>query len=91
MTTLLDLRHPVVRNSELFHSGNINLQSLAMATKPSTLLYPVYVKPILFVYLISGEVCVPELILNETRQDETGPHFPNWRYQDKTTFFWSRC
>ena len=31
-----------------------------------------------------------ELVLNETRQDETGPHFPNWRYRDETTFFWSR-
>ena len=36
------------------------------------------------------EVCVPELVLNQTRQDETGPHFPNWRYLDETTFFWSR-
>ena len=26
----------------------------------------------------SSEVCVPELVLNETRQDETGGHFPNW-------------
>ena len=25
------------------------------------------------------------------RQDETGGHFPNWRYWDKTTVFWSRC
>ena len=33
------------------------------------------------------EVCVPELVLNETRQDETGPHFPNWRYRDESTFF----
>ena len=37
------------------------------------------------------EVCVPELVLNETRQDETGHHFLNWRYWEKTTFFWSRC
>ena len=37
------------------------------------------------------EVCVPELVLNETRQDETGHHFPNWRYWENTTFFWSRC
>ena len=36
------------------------------------------------------EVCVPELVLNETRQDETGTHFRNWRYRDKTTVFWSR-
>ena len=37
------------------------------------------------------EVCVPELILNKTRQDETGNHFPNWRDPDKTTSLWSRC
>ena len=36
------------------------------------------------------EVCVPELFLNETRRDETGTHFPNWRYRDETNFFWSR-
>ena len=36
------------------------------------------------------EVCVPELVLNETRQDETGTHFPNWRYRDETNVFWSR-
>ena len=24
------------------------------------------------------------------RKDETGPHFPNWRYRDETTFFRSR-
>ena len=37
------------------------------------------------------EVCVPELVLNETRQDETGHPFPNWQYREMTTFFWSRC
>ena len=36
------------------------------------------------------EVCIPELVLNETRQDKTGPHFPNCWYRDKTTVFWSR-
>ena len=35
------------------------------------------------------EVCLPELVLNETRPDQTGTHFLNWRYWDKTTFFWS--
>ena len=29
---------------------------------------------------------VPELFLNETRQDETGGHCPNWRDRDNTTF-----
>ena len=37
------------------------------------------------------EVCVPELVLNKTRQDETGGHFPNWQDQDNSTFFWSPC
>ena len=37
------------------------------------------------------EVCVPELISNGTRQDETGRQFPNWRDRDKTTSLWSRC
>ena len=38
------------------------------------------------------EVCVPELILNETRQDQTGGQFPNWRDRYKTTItLWSRC
>ena len=37
------------------------------------------------------EVCVPELVWNETRQDRTGNHFSNWRYRDKTNFFWSSC
>ena len=37
-----------------------------------------------------GEDCFPELVLNETRQDKTGSHFPNWQYRDKTTVFWSR-
>ena len=41
--------------------------------------------------LILLEVCVPEFVLNETRQDEIGHHFPNWRYGEKTTFFWSHC
>ena len=44
-----------------------------------------------FTHLYAVEVCVPELVSNETRQDETGHHFPNWRYREKTTFFWSRC
>ena len=40
------------------------------------------------------EVCIPELIFLETRQDETGGHFLNWGYQDKShkiTVFWSLC
>ena len=37
------------------------------------------------------EVCVPELVLDETRQEETGHHFPNWWYREKTNLFWSRC
>ena len=37
------------------------------------------------------ELCVPELVLNETRQDETGGQFPNGRDRDKTTYLWSRC
>ena len=28
------------------------------------------------------EVCVPKLVWNETRQDEIGGHFPNWRDHD---------
>ena len=36
------------------------------------------------------EVCIPKLFF-ETRQDQTGGHFLNWRYQDKTNVFWSRC
>ena len=32
------------------------------------------------------EVCVPKLILNKMRH-----HFPNWRYREKTNFFWSHC
>ena len=31
------------------------------------------------------EVCVPKLVLNETRQDETGGQFPNLWDRDKTT------
>ena len=31
------------------------------------------------------EVCIPELVLNETSQDETGGHFPNWRDHDNTS------
>ena len=30
------------------------------------------------------EVYVPELVLNETRRDRTGGHFPNWRDHDNT-------
>ena len=37
------------------------------------------------------EVCVPELVSNGTRQDETGRQFLNWRDRDKTTSLWSRC
>ena len=37
------------------------------------------------------KVCIPELVLNETRQDKTGNHFPNWRKLDKTTSLWCRC
>ena len=37
------------------------------------------------------EVSVPELVLNEMRQDETGHHFPNWQYQEKTTILGSCC
>ena len=37
------------------------------------------------------EVCVPKLVWNKTRQDETGGQFPNWRDQYKTTSLWSRC
>ena len=37
-------------------------------------------------YKCKLEVCVPELVLNETRQDETGGQFPNWPDQDKTSF-----
>ena len=37
------------------------------------------------------EVCVPELVSNEKRQDVTGRQFPNWRDRDKTTSLWSRC
>ena len=33
-------------------------------------------------YLI--EVCIPELVLNKTRRDGTGGHFPNWRDRDNT-------
>ena len=29
------------------------------------------------------EVCIPELLLNETRQDGTRGHFPNWGDHDK--------
>ena len=36
------------------------------------------------------EVCVPSLFF-ETRQDETGGHFPNCRDRDKTTFVWFCC
>ena len=36
------------------------------------------------------EVCVPELVLNETRQDKTGGQFLNWQDQNKTTFLLSR-
>ena len=36
-------------------------------------------------------MCVPGLVLNETKQDDTGIHFPIWRDCDKTTCFWSRC
>ena len=35
------------------------------------------------------EVCIPGLVLNETRQDGTGGHFLNWRDHDSTEFFWS--
>ena len=37
------------------------------------------------------EVCVPKLVLNQIRQDETGGHFPKWRDRDNTTVFWSHC
>ena len=37
------------------------------------------------------EVCVPELVLNKTRRDGTGGHFPYWRDRDNTQIFWSRC
>ena len=33
------------------------------------------------------EVGIPELIVNETRQEQTGGQFPNWRDRDKTTFY----
>ena len=36
------------------------------------------------------EVCIPELLLNESRQDKAGEQFPNWWYRDKTTFVRSR-
>ena len=36
------------------------------------------------------EVCITELVLNKTRQDETGGQFPNWLDRDKTTSLWSR-
>ena len=32
------------------------------------------------------EVCVPKLVWNKTRQDETGGHFPNCRDRDETTY-----
>ena len=35
------------------------------------------------------EVCIPELVWNETRQDETGGHWPNCRDRDETTYVWS--
>ena len=35
--------------------------------------------------LLGVKVCIPELVLNETRQDETVHHFPNWQYREKTT------
>ena len=44
-----------------------------------------------YIYSQSLEICVPELVSNGTRQDETGRQFPNWRDQDKTTSLWSRC
>ena len=37
------------------------------------------------------KVCIPGLVWNETRQDGTGGHFPNWRDHDNTTDFLSRC
>ena len=37
------------------------------------------------------DVCVPELVSNDTRQDETGRQFPNWRDRDKITSLRSRC
>ena len=36
-------------------------------------------------------VCVPGLVLLETRQDETGGHLPNWRDYGKTTYVWPHC
>ena len=36
------------------------------------------------------EVCIPKLVLNKTRQDETGGQFTNWQDREKTNFFWSR-
>ena len=48
-----------------------------------------YIQLFLVTWLLKSgrvEVCFPALILNETRQEETGHHFPNWQYREKTTF-----
>ena len=35
------------------------------------------------------EVCVPGLVLKETRWDGTEGHFPNWKDRDSTEFFYN--
>ena len=37
------------------------------------------------------KVCIPSLVLFETRQDKTEGHFPHWQDRDKTTYVWSHC